>query len=73
MGRCCHAHVPSFLKKIIYTVITICIFSAATFAQNIVSGIIIDSESNEPLVGANIIVKENNITKSYNMILLYIY
>ncbi len=46
------------MKKILLTVLFVFAFSAMILAQNLVTGIVINSETKEPLVGANIIVKE---------------
>jgi len=45
------------LKKTIYTFLFVCFSLGSVFSQNI-TGIVIDSETEEPLVGANIIIKE---------------
>lgn len=45
-------------NKIIYTLLILIILPASLTAQNALQGIVIDSETNEPLAGANIVISE---------------
>ena len=46
------------LRKFIYAFLILIIFPASLMAQNNLQGSVIDSETGEPLTGANIIIKE---------------
>ncbi|HAF31083.1 MAG TPA: hypothetical protein DCG75_18760 [Bacteroidales bacterium] len=47
-----------FIRKFLYTILFLSVTSLSIIAQTYIKGIIIDSETNEPLAGANIIIKE---------------
>lgn len=49
-----------FVKKILYTILIFSISSLSIVAQSNVKGLVLDSETNEPLAGANIVIKELN-------------
>ncbi|HSH52888.1 MAG TPA: carboxypeptidase-like regulatory domain-containing protein, partial [Bacteroidales bacterium] len=54
------------LKRFIYTTLLIFILPCFSIAQNILKGVVSDSETSKPLVGANIVIKELNRGTSTN-------
>jgi len=55
-------------NKVIYTIIFVWFSSFGLFAQTVITGIVVDSENNQALAGANIILKELNrgISANFN-------
>ena len=48
---------PAFPRKNLLILPLLCLFSYTIFGQNIVSGTVVDAESQEPLVGARILIQ----------------
>ena len=46
------------IKRIIYTILLANLFTFSVFAQSNLNGIVVDSETDEPLDGANIVIKK---------------
>src|SRR6056297_2075392 len=47
-------------RKIIYTLLCFLIIPSFTFAQVVLQGVITDAETKQPLIGANVVIKELN-------------
>ena len=44
--------------KILLQIFVVSLFSFASYSQSLISGVVVDGSSNEPLIGANVSIKE---------------
>ena len=49
------------MKKFIPTILLISLISFSTFAQNVIKGVVLDSEENNPLKGVSVDIKDTTL------------